>query len=726
MSASTSTTIRRADRIPLAVLALAILFAGGSQIIGSIAAGGPPEPLAADVGVSLGEAPVDVEVPAGAPPATSDLERIRANVAFWSERARANPRDFVSSTRWAASEIDLARATSDVTRYVAADEALDAALAANPDYRLAQGYRGAVLVALHQFADARTAARAVLADYPTDPAALATLGDAALALGDMDEARGAYQQLSLVADSAAARVRRSHLAFVDGDPDAAVEASRSAVTAAVEEELEGTELAWYRYQLGDTLASTGDLEGARASFAEALRDDANSPLAHWGLARVAAAAEDWDTAISHLDAAIAVIPSPEYVARRADIYRLRGAPGDDRREREDRRTVLAIGQLAGEAAGVYDRTLSLYLSSSGEDPARALRLAETELVARKDIYGYDALAWALLANGRADEARAQMAEALALGTRDAKLLYHAGMIEAALGNDACGSALPRGRAHDRPELRSARRSFGPHHTGGAALMRASGRALALALLSILVLPAVVLAHPLGNFTINHYAGLRIEPDSVTLDLVIDQAEIPAFQARQALDANEDGEVSDAELEAGRVPSCDALTDDLHLAIEGSSMKPKLTAAGVELRPGVGGLSTLRLVCVFEADLSAPVASGAQVEFADTSFAGRLGWREIVVEGSGVAVAPVEGELRDSSISDRLQAYPADRLDNALADERVVVAVTPGGAELPPVAVSDATLGRGRAWDPRFGPGAAVRGSCSGRRGRRDPGPLPDP
>ena len=468
MSASTSTTIRRADRIPLAVLALAILIAGGSQIIGSIAAGGPPEPLAADVGVSLGEAPVGVEVPAGAPPATSDLERIRANVAFWSERARANPRDFISSTRWAASEIDLARATSDITRYVAADEALDSALAANPDYRLAQGYRGAVLVALHRFADARTAAHAISADYPTDPAALATLGDAALALGDMDEARGAYQQLLLVADSAAARVRRSHLAFVDGDPDAAVEASRSAVSAAVEEELEGTELAWYRYQLGDTLASTGDLDGARASFAEALRDDAKSPLAHWGLARVAAAAGDWDTAISHLDAAIEVIPSPEYVARRADIYGLRGAPGDDRRERDDRRTVLAIGQLAGEAAGVYDRTLSLYLSSSGEDPARALRLAETELVARQDIYGYDALAWALLANGRADEARAQMAEALALSTRDAKLLYHAGMVETTLGNDASArryleDALTTDPSFDPLAVRSARTTLAKLH-----------------------------------------------------------------------------------------------------------------------------------------------------------------------------------------------------------------------------------------------------------------------
>ena len=110
-------------------------------------------------------------------------------------------------------------------------------------------------------------------------------------------------------------------------------------------------------------------------------------------------------------------------------------------------------------------------------------------------------------------------------------------------------------------------------------MRAAAAPSPLALLAILVLPAVVLAHPLGNFTINHYAGLRIEPDRVTLDLVIDQAEIPAFQARQALDANEDGEVSDAELDAGRVPSCDALADDLHLAVDGSSMRADADGRG---------------------------------------------------------------------------------------------------------------------------------------------------
>ena len=221
-------------------------------------------------------------------------------------------------------------------------------------------------------------------------------------------------------------------------------------------------------------------------------------------------------------------------------------------------------------------------------------------------------------------------------------------------------------------------------------MRRIARAASLAVLAAFLLPALVAAHPLGNFTINHYAGLRIEPDRVLLDVVIDQAEIPAFQARQALDTNEDGEVSDAELEAGRVSSCTALADDLDLSVAGAGIQPSLMAAGLELRPGVGGLSTLRQVCGFEATLADPIAPGTEVAFSDSSYAGRIGWREIVVEGSGVGVTPVEGELRVATVSDRLQAYPPDQLDSALADERIVVSVAPGGTELPPAAIPDAS------------------------------------
>lgn len=63
------------------------------------------------------------------------------------------------------------------------------------------------------------------------------------------------------------------------------------------------------------------------------------------------------------------------------------------------------------------------------------------------------------------------------------------------------------------------------------------------------------AHPLGNFTINHYAGVRIESDLVLLDVVIDEAEIPAFQSRQAVDIDEDGELSADELRDGSLERC---------------------------------------------------------------------------------------------------------------------------------------------------------------------------
>jgi len=52
---------------------------------------------------------------------------------------------------------------------------------------------------------------------------------------------------------------------------------------------------------------------------------------------------------------------------------------------------------------------------------------------RKDVYSYDTLAWALYKNGRTQEASAAMQQAMKLGTPDALLYYHAGMIAAGLG-----------------------------------------------------------------------------------------------------------------------------------------------------------------------------------------------------------------------------------------------------------------------------------------------------
>jgi nickel/cobalt exporter len=99
---------------------------------------------------------------------------------------------------------------------------------------------------------------------------------------------------------------------------------------------------------------------------------------------------------------------------------------------------------------------------------------------------------------------------------------------------------------------------------------------------------------------------------------------------------------------------------------------------------------MRLVCGFEAILEAPIAAGpTRVTYSDESYPNRLGWREIVVRGSGVTLEVVEGERRDESLSARLTAYPEELVALPLADTRVVVNATAGGEVLPPFDLPDA-------------------------------------
>jgi tetratricopeptide (TPR) repeat protein len=427
---------------------MAIAVAAGSQLIGSLTRS-PVLPASSSDSIvdttgglagltgdaANGPAPDELDVGAGSAAANdADLVRIRANVTFWGGRLAAHPGDFVSAQKLGESQIELARATGDLTAYLAADQALATALTIDPDLPAATAYRGVVFVALHRFVDARALAQGVLESSPDDPTALATLGDASLELGELDAARTAYTRLAKVAPSAAASVRLGHLAFIAGDPASAVRFARAAVSQADDEETEGERAGFYRYQLADTLLATGDRAGAEAADRDALAHDPTSFLAHAGLGRALAADGDLGGAIAELGKAIAIIPQPDMLARRADLYQLRNAPGDAARASKDRNTVLAIAQLASAAGNVYDRTLSLYLANHGLDPQHAVDLAANELTVRKDVYGYDALAWALDAAGRPAEAETAMESALAFGTKDAKLLYHAGVIAADLGD----------------------------------------------------------------------------------------------------------------------------------------------------------------------------------------------------------------------------------------------------------------------------------------------------
>jgi hypothetical protein len=90
-------------------------------------------------------------------------------------------------------------------------------------------------------------------------------------------------------------------------------------------------------------------------------------------------------------------------------------------------------QLKLRGAADDSRTFSLYLATRGEDVAAALRLAQTELETRADVFTLDALAWAWMANGNAEQAWIFAQRAVAEGTQDVRLFLHAGVIASAVG-----------------------------------------------------------------------------------------------------------------------------------------------------------------------------------------------------------------------------------------------------------------------------------------------------
>ena len=181
------------------------------------------------------------------------------------------------------------------------------------------------------------------------------------------------------------------------------------------------------------------------------------------------------------------------------------------------------------------------------------------------------------------------------------------------------------------------------------------------------------AHPLGNFTVNHYDGLVLGPHAVSDVAVVDTAEIPTQQARDAVDADHDGTVSSAERTSYAQRSCAALAHGLRLTVAGRAAAFAVDGGSFGYRPGAAGLPTSRLECM----LTAPVDLGtrAAVEFIDGYEAGRIGWHEITARGDGTHL--VGSPVPERSVTDALRHYPNDLLSSPLDVRRVTLDVRPG-------------------------------------------------
>jgi ABC-type nickel/cobalt efflux system permease component RcnA len=183
-------------------------------------------------------------------------------------------------------------------------------------------------------------------------------------------------------------------------------------------------------------------------------------------------------------------------------------------------------------------------------------------------------------------------------------------------------------------------------------------AVLVVVLASLVAPALAGAHPLGNFTVNDYAGLEVAGDTVYVRYALDLAEIPTYQLG--------GEVR-------RPGYATRLTRDLVLTLDGRRVPLRVLTRRVTSRPGAGGLPTLRLDVVYRA-----AGTGTSLAFRDTSFPGRIGWHEVTIRGrdGGRVVA---ADVPATSVSAGLRKYPRDQLRSPLDISTAAATIELGSA-----------------------------------------------
>ncbi len=190
-------------------------------------------------------------------------------------------------------------------------------------------------------------------------------------------------------------------------------------------------------------------------------------------------------------------------------------------------------------------------------------------------------------------------------------------------------------------------------------------------LTLLAMAPGASAHPLGNFTVNSYSGLVVQPDAVVVQLVVDSAEIPTVQEFPDVGSEAVSQEVAAQYAA---EDCDRSVPGLVLTLDGARQPLGVASADLSFAPGQAGLSTMRLECRLETTADVET-SGAALEYVDRNSLDRTGWREITLVSDGVALA--DATAGSDSVSGVLTSYPADLLTSPLDQRSAAARVTPG-------------------------------------------------
>ena len=275
---------------------------------------------------------------------------------------------------------------------------------------------GHALHNLHRFKEAEGLA-SQLVQARGLPGDFGLLGDALMEQGKLGEAAAAYQRMADLKPDLHALARAAHLRWLKGDLAGAMELEQMAAKSVSPHESDTA--AWIWTRLAAYQFQAGAQKTAQASCNEAIGFRADYPPALLLRGRMLLAEERFAEAVPILRRATQLVPLPEYQWALAEALEA---------NRQVTEAAAVETELRRTGAANDPRTMALFLATRGEAPAEAFHLAQEELLNRQDVFTEDALAWALAGVGRLEEARSHLQRALAVGTQDARLFFHAAVL----------------------------------------------------------------------------------------------------------------------------------------------------------------------------------------------------------------------------------------------------------------------------------------------------------
>lgn len=362
--------------------------------------------------------------PCSAETSATSKSPAEVKIATATKALELNPQSVDAKNALAMALTRRARETSDPSYYDQASELLKDSLRLSPDNFEARRIETWIALGKHEFTRALQLARALSKSRPDDVLAYALLTDACVETGNYEEAeRAAQWALDMRPGEISGLTRAAYLRELFGDIQGSVDLMQSAYTKTAPSEVE--DRAWILTQFAHLQLLSGKPAVAELALADALKLFPGYHYALGNMVRVKIDQKRYAEAVTAAREFIQASPHPENLLILGEALSYAGQ-ADEAKTAFDDFEAKALAESSGFDNA--NRELVSYYVNHANKPVEALRIAKIEMAHRQDLFTREAYAWALQANGEHKAARDEIEKVLAVGIRDPKIFYHAGII----------------------------------------------------------------------------------------------------------------------------------------------------------------------------------------------------------------------------------------------------------------------------------------------------------